>query len=76
MQHIDIKKVRRHLSDVIKQTSNGEHVIITENGEPVAKLIAIPASERKKERQFGSCKGFIKIADDFDEPLEDFREYM
>ncbi len=76
MQHIDIKKDRRHLSDVIKQTSSGEHVNITENGEPVAKLIAIPASERKKERQFGSCKDLIKIADDFDEPLEDFREYM
>ncbi|MEI6090778.1 MAG: DUF2281 domain-containing protein [bacterium] len=25
---------------------------------------------------FGSLKGLIKIADDFDEPLEDFKEYM
>ena len=27
-------------------------------------------------RQFGSAKGMVKIADDFDEPLADFREYM
>jgi hypothetical protein len=25
---------------------------------------------------FGSLKGLIKIADDFDEPLEDFKEYI
>lgn len=26
--------------------------------------------------QFGSAKGMITMADDFDAPLEDFREYM
>ncbi|WP_316770505.1 DUF2281 domain-containing protein [Pedobacter frigiditerrae] len=29
-----------------------------------------------KERQFGYAKGFFKMANDFDEPLEDFKEYM
>jgi predicted DNA-binding antitoxin AbrB/MazE fold protein len=33
--------------------------------------------ERPKQRVFGSAKGLIKyMADDFDEPLEDFAEYM
>lgn len=32
---------------------------------------------KKKEREFGSMKGFVvNIADDFDAPLEDFKEYM
>ncbi|HTD39093.1 MAG TPA: DUF2281 domain-containing protein [Mucilaginibacter sp.] len=31
--------------------------------------------EKLKERQFGHSKGFFKLADDFDEPLEDFKEY-
>ncbi|MEO0458258.1 MAG: DUF2281 domain-containing protein [Cyanobacteria bacterium P01_A01_bin.114] len=26
--------------------------------------------------QFGSAKGLIEMSDDFDEPLEDFKEYM
>ncbi|MEP6923665.1 MAG: DUF2281 domain-containing protein [Pyrinomonadaceae bacterium] len=40
------------------------------------KLQKIKNSE-KKERQFGSMKGLvINIADDFDVPLEDFKEYM
>lgn len=29
-----------------------------------------------KERQFGYAKDFFKMASDFDEPLEDFKEYM
>ncbi|MDY0903788.1 type II toxin-antitoxin system VapB family antitoxin [Pedobacter sp. CFBP9032] len=32
--------------------------------------------KKNKERQFGYAKGFFKMADDFDEPLEDFKEYM
>ena len=32
--------------------------------------------ERPRKRTFGSAKGLIEMADDFDEPLEDFREYM
>ena len=26
--------------------------------------------------KFGSAKGFYQMADDFDEPLDDFKEYM
>lgn len=29
-----------------------------------------------QKRQFGAAKGFFVISDDFDEPLEDFKEYM
>ncbi|HEY4194056.1 MAG TPA: DUF2281 domain-containing protein [Mucilaginibacter sp.] len=31
----------------------------------------------RKRMKFGDLKGFVKyIADDFDEPLEDFKDYM
>lgn len=34
-------------------------------------------SGEKKERQFGGLKGaFGELPDDFDEPLEDFKDYM
>lgn len=29
-----------------------------------------------KQRKFGSAKGFFKMHKDFDEPLEDFKDYM
>ena len=34
----------------------------------------IPPSEKKSN--FGSAKGLIVMSDDFNEPLEDFKEYM
>lgn len=43
----------------------------------VAALKKKTSSGKKiKERQFGYAKGFFKMSDDFDEPLEDFKEYM
>ena len=33
--------------------------------------------KEKKPREFGSMKGLVEyIADDFDAPLEDFKDYM
>jgi hypothetical protein len=29
-----------------------------------------------KQRQFGSAKGFFIMHDNFDEPLQDFKDYM
>ncbi len=29
-----------------------------------------------KQRKFGAAKGFFKMQADFDEPLEDFKDYM
>ncbi len=42
-------------------------------------LIRLRKTEKpqRKNRQFGSMKGLVKhIADDFDAPLEDFKDYM
>jgi len=36
-----------------------------------------PANSVEKNRpKFGSAKGMFVMKDDFDEPLEDFKEYM
>ncbi|MBX2904557.1 MAG: DUF2281 domain-containing protein [Taibaiella sp.] len=32
--------------------------------------------EPMHKRQFGAAKGFFKMREDFDEPLEDFKDYM
>ena len=40
-------------------------------------LLEKTTSKKKKAiPQFGSAKGKIKMSPDFDEPLEDFKEYM
>ncbi|XGV96180.1 MAG: DUF2281 domain-containing protein [Leptolyngbya sp. BL-A-14] len=37
---------------------------------------AIESEPSKKKRQAGALKGKIWMSDDFDEPLEDFKDYM
>ena len=40
-------------------------------------LTTAPALKKKsREEMFGCLRGEYKIADDFDAPLEDFKEYM
>jgi hypothetical protein len=37
----------------------------------------IDSKPKKKDRKFGSMKGLVvQMADDFDAPLEDFKDYM
>ena len=52
----------------------GEEVVITDNRQPVAKLVA--ASARPHRPAPGAGKGSILyMAPDFDEPMEEFKEY-
>ena len=37
---------------------------------------AAPEPSQKKKLIFGLAEGMITIPDDFDEPLDDFKEYM
>ena len=43
---------------------------------PVILTYSPAKTELKKEREFGCLKGQIWMADDFDAPLEDFKDYM
>ncbi len=75
LTNIDIVKAGHCFSDLIKQTMGGNEVIITKEGQPIAKLVSL-AGKNKRKRQFGSAKGLIKMADDFDETPDDFRDYL
>lgn len=33
-------------------------------------------TDKRKDRVFGSLKGKIQLSDDFDAPLDDFKDYM
>ncbi len=74
MLNVDIAKAGDCLSELVAQSIDGNRVVITRNGKPVVKLVALTGKKRK--RQFGSAKGLIRISDDFDEPLENFKDYM
>lgn len=74
MENIDINQAQERFHELIDMTAGGNEIIITKSGRPIAKITAIASS--KGQRRFGTAKGLIKMADDFDEPLEDFKDYI
>ncbi|WP_041555572.1 type II toxin-antitoxin system Phd/YefM family antitoxin [Nostoc sp. PCC 7524] len=74
MTQITLSEASQHLPDLIEAALGGEEIIIMKDNQPVVKLT--PVEPVKRQRQPGSAKGLITIADDFDAPLEDFQEYM
>jgi prevent-host-death family protein len=78
MQQVSLENAERTLSKLVLDVQKGEEILITQNEKPIAKLISIVVSDvyPLKKIKPGSAKGLIKIADDFDEPLDDFKEYM
>jgi prevent-host-death family protein len=42
MKHIGIKQARQELPGLIDRAEAGEEIVITRQGKPVAKLIAVP----------------------------------
>jgi len=72
---VNIHEAKTHLSKLIQAALNGKQVIIARGNKPVVRLEALP--EARSNRKIGSAAGLIlSMSDDFDEPLDDFREYM
>ena len=69
---IDLGHAQQRLAELVDEAAaRGEDVILTDGGEPVAKIVPLA----RGPRVFGSARGLIRMADDFDAPLDDFREY-
>jgi antitoxin (DNA-binding transcriptional repressor) of toxin-antitoxin stability system len=73
MQAVPLSEAAANLPSLIEAAVRGEEGLISENGHLV-KLV--PVSPDQPSRRTSSGKGTFFMATDFDEPLEDFREYM
>ncbi len=74
MHQVNIHEAKTHFSKLIRRVMNGEEIIIAKANKPIAKLVSF--NQNRPKRKLGSAKGKIKIAPDFDEPLDDFKDYM
>jgi len=75
MKTIDINQALPQILLLIEKAVDGEEIIITKNNQPIVKLVSLQPLP-KLPPLFGSDQGLISITDDFDEPLEDFKDYM
>ncbi len=75
MTQVTIHEAKTHLSKLIQMVLDGEEVIIAKRDKPLVKLVVI--QEAKPQRRLGgAADAILFIADDFDEPLAEFAEYM
>jgi antitoxin (DNA-binding transcriptional repressor) of toxin-antitoxin stability system len=74
MSTITIQEARANLDELIHRLSPGEEVVITENDQPEAKLVATQTPPRKIPK-LGTQRGSVLSMEHFDDPLDDFKEY-
>jgi antitoxin (DNA-binding transcriptional repressor) of toxin-antitoxin stability system len=74
MQQVTLDEAKAQLADLIDAALQGETISIAKDEEHAVQLVPIVRS--KGRPQFGSARGLSVMADDFDAPLEDFKEYM
>ncbi len=73
MTTVAIEQAQKDLARLIDDVALGEHVVITRDQVPVAELV--PVTHPVPKPVFGSAKGMVRMSEDFEAPIEDFREY-
>lgn len=71
MNKLDISQAKSNLSKLLDLAIKGEVIVITQDDKPVAQISPI-----KRPLKRGSAKGKVWMSDDFDDNIEDFKEYM
>lgn len=74
MHTVSLEEAKEHLHVLVDQVAKGEDVIITRGDGATFKIV--PTALNKNRPVFGSGRGLFKMADDFDDPLDDFKPYM
>lgn len=69
---VALKEAEEKLAELIAEAAGGKEVLITREDGITVQIVLRQVSETKKRRgAYGSLKGQIWMADDFDAPLED-----
>jgi antitoxin (DNA-binding transcriptional repressor) of toxin-antitoxin stability system len=68
---ITVAEAQAKLPELIGRLRPGEEIVLTQDQQPVAKLVGQQPPERKP-RVPGNCKGMIALAVEDDEHVKDF----
>ena len=64
---VSVAEARNRLTQLIRAVEDGESVVITRHGKPVAQLTRPPRSRRQV--RFGTMRGRIKMKPGWDKPI-------
>lgn len=65
MPEVGVHEAKTHLSRLLRKVADGEEIVITRGGRPVAKLVPVPLAART----LGEDRGLFSVPDDFNNPL-------
>ena len=76
MSSYSLQDAQTHLKDLIQSALQGEIVWIKDEHGTMVQLTPVLSASSLSPRKAGSAEGLVFMSDDFDDPLDDFREYM
>lgn len=68
MTTVSVVEAKQQFSALLARAEAGEEVVIARHGKPVVALVAVT---KREDRVLGQARGFISVADDFDETPSD-----
>ena len=71
MEKINLFEAKASLSSLVTRAMAGEEIVIAKHGKPMVKLVPVAQQPRVP----GSATGLVKMADDFAETPEGFKDY-
>ena len=74
MQQFKLEEAQTRLVELFTEAIQGKDVFSLKDQQQVVQLVRVDLPPRHP--QFGSARGLVELADDFDAPLDDFDEYM
>jgi antitoxin (DNA-binding transcriptional repressor) of toxin-antitoxin stability system len=78
MSHtIPIEKASAQLTGLVRALRPGDEIVLTDNDQPIARIVPSNGSTTTQKRVAGQCQGMLEIIDDSDDVILDhFKEYM
>ena len=77
MTTLNLDEAQARLREIVSALEPGEEVILTDDGQSLAKLVKTEPEPTSWPCKAGSAKDKILWnSPDFDDPLEEFEEYM
>ena len=75
METYTVENAQHRLNQLLSDAHQGKTVVIAAENGWAATLVPIPL-RAKQARQAGSARSQLWMADDFDDPLQDFADFM
>jgi prevent-host-death family protein len=67
---VSIAEAESRLAELIQAAKSGDHVVITQDGEPVAEIKPTPPKPKERTKpEFDTMKGKIHLKPGWDDPI-------